>query len=66
MLYLCQKPPRFEPRRQVDNSLSIRFAGTGLGLALAVPADGIARGLLTIESTPAFGGADKLEQTDRG
>jgi len=37
MLYLYQKPPRFEPRRQVDNSLSIRFAGDGPWVGFGCP-----------------------------
>ena len=41
--------------RQVDNSLSRRFEGTGLGLPLAVQLTELHGGTLTIESTPGQG-----------
>jgi two-component system cell cycle sensor histidine kinase PleC len=41
--------------RQVDNSLSRRFEGTGLGLPLAVQLTELHGGTLTIESTPGKG-----------
>ena len=43
--------------RQVDNSLSRRFEGTGLGLPLAAQLTELHGGTLTIESTPGKGTA---------
>ncbi len=43
--------------RQVDNSLSRRFEGTGLGLPLAVRLTELHGGTLTIKSTPGKGTA---------
>jgi two-component system cell cycle sensor histidine kinase PleC len=43
--------------RQVDNSLSRRFQGTGLGLPLAAQLTELHGGTLTIESTPGKGTA---------
>jgi signal transduction histidine kinase len=40
---------------QVDNSLSRRFEGTGLGLPLAVKLTELHGGTLTVESTPGVG-----------
>jgi len=42
---------------QVDNSLSRRFKGTGLGLPLAVQLTELHGGTLNIESTPGLGTA---------
>jgi two-component system, cell cycle sensor histidine kinase PleC len=41
--------------RQVDNSLSRRFEGTGLGLPLAVQLAELHGGTLTVESSPGMG-----------
>jgi signal transduction histidine kinase len=41
--------------RQVDNSLSRRFEGTGLGLPLAVQLTELHGGTVTVESTPGTG-----------
>ena len=41
--------------RQVDNSVSRRFEGTGLGLPLAVKLTELHGGTLTIKSTPGVG-----------
>ena len=43
--------------RQVDNGLSRRFEGTGLGLPLAVQLTELHGGTLTIESMPRKGTA---------
>jgi signal transduction histidine kinase len=42
---------------QVDNPLSRRFKGTGLGLPLAIQLTELHGGTLTIESTPGLGTA---------
>jgi two-component system cell cycle sensor histidine kinase PleC len=45
---------------QVDNSLSRRFEGTGLGLPLAVKLTELHGGTLTVESTPGLGTTVKV------
>jgi signal transduction histidine kinase len=45
---------------QVDNSLSRRFEGTGLGLPLAVKLTELHGGMLTVESTPGLGTTVKV------
>ena len=41
--------------RQVDNSLSRRYEGTGLGLPLAIQLTELHGGTLTVDSTPGRG-----------
>ncbi len=45
---------------QVDNGLSRRFEGTGLGLPLAVQLTELHGGTLTVESTPGLGTTVKV------
>jgi two-component system cell cycle sensor histidine kinase PleC len=50
----------FEPFRQVDEVLSRRYEGTGLGLPLARALAELHGGRLEIESTPGLGTTVRL------
>jgi protein-histidine pros-kinase len=48
-------PKVFEPFRQIDGSLSRRYNGTGLGLALTRRLVELQHGSIDFESTPGVG-----------